>query len=226
MEAIILAGGLGTRLREVVQNVPKPLAPINGKPFLEYIFDNLYEQKFKRIILAVNYKKEYIQTYFKNSYKGMEIEYSVEKEPLLTGGAIKKALSYCKEKNVFVLNGDTYFEVDLSQMYHFHCIREADITIAKKMMVDCGRYGTIECLDDKVIGFKEKYLKTSGYINGGLYLIKRNLLDEFLERKFSFEKEVLQNSMKNFNVYSYESTGYFIDIGIPEDYWKAQNDLK
>ncbi|WP_110955299.1 nucleotidyltransferase family protein [Anaerosinus massiliensis] len=225
MEAIILAGGLGTRLREAVQDLPKPLAPVNGKPFLEYILDNLCEQGIEKVILAVNYKREQIQTYFKNNYKGMAIEYSIEEEPLFTGGAIKKALSYCKEENVFVLNGDTYFEIDLSKMYQFHCSKQADLTIAKKMMCDCARYGTIECQDDRILEFHEKYKKSRGYINGGLYLMKKTLLDGIEKKKFSFEKEVLQDYMQNFNLYAYESVGYFIDIGIPEDYWKAQNDF-
>ena len=225
MEAIILAGGLGTRLRTVVQDLPKPLAPVNGKPFLEYILDNLCKQGIQTVILAVNYKREHIQKYFKNNYKEMSIEYSIEKEPLLTGGAIKRALSYCKEENVFVLNGDTYLEIDLSKMYQFHCEKQADITIAKKMMTDCTRYGIIQCQGDRVVGFHEKCPGVRGYINAGLYLMQKKMLNGIEKKKFSFEKEVLQCCVKSFNMYTYESEGYFIDIGIPEAYWKAQKDF-
>ena len=225
MEAIILAGGLGTRLRTVVEDVPKPLAPVNGKPFLEYILDSLCEQGIKKVIFAVSYKRECIQMYFKNNYKGMEIEYSIETEALYTGGAIKRALRYCKECNVFVLNGDTYFNIDLLKMYQFHCEYMADLTIAKKMMVDCSRYGTMQCRENRIIEFCEKYPKSSGYINAGVYLIKKTLLNEIKKEKFSFEKEVLQCYVKKFRMYAYESAGYFIDIGIPEAYWKAQKDF-
>ena len=143
MEAIILAGGLGTRLSHIVKDVPKPMAPVAGRPFLEYILDYLIENDIKRVILATGYKHEIIEQHFGNLYKNIEIIYSVENEPLFTGGAIKKALSKCKENNVFIINGDTYFNVDLKEMKKFHIESNSEITIATKLMYDFERYGTV-----------------------------------------------------------------------------------
>jgi len=120
METIILVGGFGTRLSHIVSDVPKPMIPVNGKPFLKYLFDYLLKNGVTYIILAVGYKSEIIQKYFGDDYKGISITYSVENTPLGTGGAIKKALDCCNEKYVFIVNGDTYFDVDLKQMKDFH----------------------------------------------------------------------------------------------------------
>ena len=116
LEAIVLAGGLGTRLKSVVSNVPKPMAPIGDKPFLEYILKYLKKNGITRAILSVGYKSEIIEEYFGNNFEGIDLVYSVEKEPLGTGGAIKKAMSKVKSNQVYIINGDTFFDINLKSL--------------------------------------------------------------------------------------------------------------
>lgn len=223
MEVVILAGGRGTRLSSVVQDVPKPMAPINGVPFLKFIIEYLKKENVKHVVLAVGYKKEIIKNYFGNHYHGIEISYSEEVEPLGTGGAIKQALTYCKNDDVIVMNGDTFFEVDLVQMMNFHKEKNSELSIAVKPMNSFDRYGSVTITDGKVLAFAEKQHKEKGLINGGTYIVKRELLQNYSKNNFSFEKDVLEIEYKD--VYAFSSSGYFIDMGIPEDYYKAQKEL-
>lgn len=218
MEAIVLAGGFGTRLREVVSDVPKPMAPVNGKPFLEYLLKDLSKKGIKHAILAVGYKKEIIKEYFKNRYENIEITYSEELTPLGTGGAIKKAIKLTKEEDIFIINGDTFFDVDLKRMKEFHTENKSTLTVTVKEMENFDRYGSLAIKENKIIEFEEKKTKDKGKINGGIYLIKKDLLNRVEKESFSFEKEVLED--KRIEKHSYESKGYFIDIGIPEDYYR------
>ncbi|EEW9940539.1 NTP transferase domain-containing protein [Campylobacter jejuni] len=214
MQAIVLAGGLGTRLRSVVQDLPKPMAPINGKPFLAFVLDYLKKQGIAEIILSVSYKYELIQEYFKDEFHGMRIRYNIEKELLGTGGAIKDALKLIK-KEAYVLNGDTFFDIDLKKLILDH----SKICIALKQMQNSDRYGTVN-VDDQgfVTSFEEKVFKKQGLINGGIYLLKKDIFDKFdLEKKFSFE-EFLQENYKSLKIQTQIFNDYFIDIGIPEDY--------
>lgn len=219
MEAIVLAGGFGTRLRKVVSDVPKPMAPINGRPFLEYLLDELIKKGITKVIIAVGYKKELIKNYFHEKYKEIEIVYSEEDIPLGTGGAIKKALNLSKEKDVFVINGDTIFDVDIKEMYKFHQENNLFLTLAIKEMRNFDRYGSLILDGNKIIKFEEKKYVEKGYINGGIYLLNREILKNNAEI-FSFEKEILENKNCEIEKYGYKSEGYFIDIGIPEDYYK------
>ena len=218
MEAIILAGGFGTRLKYVVSDVPKPMAPINDKPFLEYIFEDLNKKGVTHVVLAVGYMKEKIEEYFKNQYKNIEISYSEENFPLGTGGAIKKAVSQCREEDIFIINGDTFYDVDLEKMRKFHIENKSSLTIAVKEMENFDRYGSLVIENNKIIKFEEKKPMSKGKINGGVYLIKKNIFQGVEEESFSFEKEILENEKTE--KYAYGSNGYFIDIGIPEDYYK------
>lgn len=218
MEAIILAGGFGTRLKHVVSDVPKPMAPINDKPFLEYIFEDLNKKGVTHVVLAVGYMKEKIEEYFKNQYKNIEISYSEENSPLGTGGAIKKAVSKCREEDIFIINGDTFYDVDLEKMKKFHIENKSSLTIAVKEMENFDRYGSLVIKNNKIIKFEEKKPMLKGKINGGIYLIKKNIFQGIEQESFSFEKEILEN--EKIEKYAYESNGYFIDIGIPEDYYK------
>lgn len=224
MEAIVLAGGFGTRLKEVVSDVPKPMAPVNGKPFLEYLLKDLNKKGIRHIILAVGYKKEIIKEYFKNRYENIEITYSEELTLLGTGGAIKKALKLAKEEDVFIVNGDTFFDIDLKRMKEFHTENKSILTVAVKEMENFDRYGSLIIKGNKIIEFEEKKKKAKGKINGGMYLIKKDLLDRIEKENFSFEKEILED--KKVEKYSYESEGYFIDIGIPEDYFKIISKMR
>lgn len=224
MEAIVLAGGFGTRLQSVVKDVPKPMADINGKPFLEYILTYLANNGVKKIILSVGYKKEIIENYFGNSYKKMEIVYSKEDEPLGTGGAIKKALNFCESENILVLNGDTFFEVNLQTLMKEHQKTDADVTISLKKMYNFDRYGKVIVEKNRVISFTEKEFSSSGLINGGVYIIRKDILDN-TEDKFSFEQDFLEKKISSLNISSYIDEAYFIDIGIPQDYQKAIYDF-
>ncbi|EPN4754006.1 D-glycero-D-manno-heptose 1-phosphate guanosyltransferase [Campylobacter jejuni] len=215
MQAIILCGGLGTRLKSVIKDVPKPMAPINDKPFLEFIFEYLKKQGIKEVILAVSYKYEVIQEYFKDEFLGIKIKYSIEKEPLGTGGAIKEALKFIKNE-AYVLNGDTFFDIDLSKLK----LNRSKICLALKQMNDFDRYGMINI--DKhglVISFEEKVFKKQGLINGGIYLLTKDIFNDFaLQEKFSFE-EFLQENYKKLKARACIFDDYFIDIGVPEDYY-------
>ncbi|WP_455089429.1 nucleotidyltransferase family protein [Peptoanaerobacter stomatis] len=223
MEAIVLAGGFGTRLSHIVKDVPKPMAPINNIPFLQYILSDIINKGIDRIIIAVGYKKEFIIDYFGNTFMNTNIIYSIEDEPLFTGGAIKQALNFCKHKELFIINGDTYFDVDLIKMKKFHQENNSDLTIATKLMKNYNRYGTILVDEnDKVTDFIEKKEMTSGLINGGIYLLNKNILDIINLKKFSFEFDFMEKKKDDIAIYSFNSNCYFIDIGIEEDYKVAQ----
>ncbi|EDP6564610.1 NTP transferase domain-containing protein [Campylobacter jejuni] len=215
MQVIILCGGLGARLKSVIKDIPKPMAPINNKPFLEFIFEYLKKQSIKEVILAVSYKYEVIKEYFKDEFLGIKIKYSIEKEPLGTGGAIKEALKFVKNE-AYVLNGDTIFDIDLKKLV----LNDSKICITLKQMQNFDRYGTVNVDDQGIVtSFEEKVFKKQGLINGGIYLLKKDIFDKFdLEKKFSFE-EFLQENYIKLKARAEIFDDYFIDIGVPEDYY-------
>jgi D-glycero-alpha-D-manno-heptose 1-phosphate guanylyltransferase len=225
-EVIILAGGLGTRLKGVISDIPKPMAPIGSFPFLCFLFKYLKQYNVNKVILAVGYKYENIELYFGNSYLGISITYAIENEPLGTGGAIANALNYAKNNNVFLLNGDTFFAVNLNHLYQLHIKTEAQLTLSLKPMCNFKRYGTVEVNHTKIITFNEKKPLEKGLINGGVYVLNKSLFEQTnLPQKFSFETDIMENGVSKWNMQAYISNGYFIDIGIPEDYEKAQSEL-
>lgn len=223
MEAIILAGGKGTRLKSVIKNIPKPMALVDNMPFLEHIFKYLQKNRVQKVVLSVGYKYKFIKEYFGDKWEDIEIVYSIEDTPLGTGGAIKKALSYIKNKEVFVLNGDTFFDIDLEKML---LKKDSKIAIALKMMKDFNRYGCVDSdINGYITNFTEKQYQKQGNINGGVYLVKSNIFDDFkLDKNFSFEI-FLQKNYKSLNATSVVFEDYFIDIGIPEDYERAKTQL-
>lgn len=227
-EAIILAGGFGTRLSHVVSDVPKPMASVYGKPFLTYLLDRLMEAGIRRVILATGYKHECIETYFGTQYRGIEIVYSNEDQPLFTGGAIRQAAQHIQSEEFVVLNGDTLFDIDLRNLYDFHVQRHANLTIALRHVTDTSRYGSVTCTNDCIVAFHEKTdSQGAGDINGGIYAINRAwLLSQDLPTKFSFEKELMQPMAGQTGFYGLRFTDYFIDIGVPEDYYRAQEEFK
>ncbi len=228
MEAIVLAGGLGTRLRSVVSEVPKCMAPVAGKPFLWYLLAYLARyQEVSRVVLSVGYLREVIFDWVKVAAGQFpfEIDYAIEDVPLGTGGGIRLALSKCIGDDVLVLNGDTMFDVDLRRMSESH-VRQpnAAVTLSLCRLQQFDRYGRVSMDDGQVItGFHEKQYCEDGLINGGVYLIRRSRLDlSALPERFSFEKEVFEPHVKQRDLYGFVSDGFFIDIGIPEDYLRAQ----
>lgn len=225
MTAIVLAGGFGTRLKSMVKDIPKPMAEVNGKVFLEYIFDYLIRYDFKNVILAVGYKADVIVEYFQDRYKTLKLKYSYENSPLGTGGAIAQALKMSESNEVFILNGDTFFDVNLNQLYKIHMRLESDITLSLKEMKDFDRYGIAQVENEYITKFEEKRKRKIGLINGGIYLLNKNIIENVKKENFSFE-EFLESNIDNLKIGSYVLNGYFIDIGIPEDYIKANKDLK
>ena len=227
--AIILAGGFGTRLQSVVKDVPKPMADINGKPFLEYLLEYLLQFNITKVVLSVGYKQEIIKNYFKNNYNGIDIKYSCEDEPLGTGGAIKKALRLLdtNDSKVLILNGDTFFKTDISKLEKSNSIAEADITLSLKQMDNFDRYGAVEIEKNIIKSFEEKRFYKRAYINCGVYVINKSIFDKITTSyKFSFE-EFLEKSLSDLKVSSFVSNdSYFIDIGIPSDYEKAKINFK
>lgn len=231
-EAIILAGGLGTRLRSVISDVPKCMAPVAAKPFLYYLIEYLKKNGIEKFIFSVGYKYEIIEEYLKKNYATLSYLLSLENEPLGTGGAIKLACTKISEQNVVICNGDTLFKVDVAALANFHESIKAECTLALKPMHDFDRYGVVELNEDNSVkSFKEKKYYTTGLINGGIYALNaEKFLEEHLPEKFSFEKDYLEKkvSSKELNsgkIYGMIQDEYFIDIGIPEDYERAQSEL-
>lgn len=226
-EAIILAGGLGTRLRSVVADLPKCMAPVAGKPFLHYVIEYFSGQGIEKFIFAVGYKSEAIIDYVNEHYPAMHKQFSIEDEPLGTGGAIKKACALASEENVLVLNGDTIFKISLEDISAFHTQQQATCTLALKPMYNFNRYGVVELNDNGSINsFREKQQYDSGLINGGVYALQvPAFLKADLPQLFSFEKDFLEKQTGSDKLFGIVQQGYFIDIGIPEDFEKAQLEL-
>lgn len=208
MDVIILSGGMGTRLQNVVKSVPKTMAPIKGIPFLEYTLKYLSQFKIENVILAVGYKKEVIEEYFQNRYGKMHILYSEENEPLGTGGAIKKALLKTKQENVIVMNGDIYTHLNIEKLYGQHITTNAMVTLSLKKMREFNRFGVVKFDKEKnITEFREKEYTKEGYINVGIYAMNKKIFDNVkLEDKFSFENDYLMkfDSRKNCKAYLYK----------------------
>ncbi|MDY5969601.1 MAG: nucleotidyltransferase family protein [Bacteroidales bacterium] len=226
-EAIVLAGGLGTRLRNVVHNVPKPLAPVNERPFLAYLLDYLAKQGFEHVVLSTGYMHEKISACFGKSHHGIHLSYAVENEPLGTGGGILNAMQYCNNDEMAVLNGDTLFRVNYNELERCFRSHRTDLAVVLRHVDDTSRYGSVALSPDGRIGtFAEKAISSGpGLINGGIYMLRRTLLDAcgFNEiKKFSFEKDLLEPFSTHLPFFGLISNAYFIDIGVPEDYCRAQ----
>ncbi|MEO0341578.1 MAG: nucleotidyltransferase family protein [Bacteroidota bacterium] len=223
-EAIVLAGGLGTRLRSVVSEQPKSMAPINGRPFLEYQLDGLLAQGIERIIFSVGYKSDYIINHFKDGYKGAEVVFALERAPLGTGGAIKNAMQAVQSEHVLVVNGDSLFLVDIQAEYQLFLAKEAHLVLALKPMQDFERYGSVLLdEDDRINAFLEKRPVVEGLINGGVYIFDKTHFDQHtFPQKFSIERDYFEAMVAQEKMYGFISDQYFLDIGIPEDFAKAQ----
>lgn len=226
-EAIILAGGLGTRLREAVPDLPKCMAPILAKPFIGYLIDYLHQQGIEKFIFSLGYKFNVVEQYLRTQYGNLALTFSVEEAPLGTGGAIKLACTRATEKSVLVLNGDTFFKVNLQQFAAFHDTKDAACSLAIKPMVNTDRYGLVELDDNNAVSsFKEKRYYEKGLINGGVYALQSaTFLQGSFPEKFSFENDFLQRFASSGQFYGFVQDQYFIDIGIPEDFERAQTEL-
>jgi D-glycero-alpha-D-manno-heptose 1-phosphate guanylyltransferase len=227
-EAIILAGGLGMRLRDVVPDLPKCMAPVAGKPFLHYVIKYFEKQGIESLIFALGYKHEMIEDYLKNELHSLHYRLSIENEALGTGGAIKLACQKASQDTVAVINGDTFFKIDLQMLATFHSENNADCTLCVKPMQDFERYGIVELNDNSSIkSFHEKKYYKTGLINGGVYAIQTPLFHtEDLPGRFSFETNYLEKNDGKRKLFALVQDRYFIDMGIPEDYARAQREFR
>lgn len=229
-EVIILAGGLGTRLRDVVKDVPKCMAPVAGKPFLWYLLKYLARFDVRKVVLSTGYLHEIIKEWVALNWKYFPFEIHIvrEPEPLGTGGALKFVLQRGCQTDVILINGDTFFDVDLDELYEAHRLYPSSITMALKPMANFDRYGNvkIDSVNNQILRFEEKQPCAKGLINGGVYAINTcEPLFEGLADKFSYEREVLTRQCELGKLYGVKQNGYFIDIGIPSDYERAQGEL-
>jgi D-glycero-alpha-D-manno-heptose 1-phosphate guanylyltransferase len=226
-EAIILAGGLGTRLRDAVPDLPKCMAPVNGKPFIWFVIDHLQKQGIERFVFSLGHRSEAFIGFLATTLPDGSYQLVIEQEPLGTGGAIQLACQHAKDAQVLALNGDSIFKINVQEQADFHASHRADCTLALKYLENFDRYGAVLLNENsRIISFEEKRHYKSGFINGGVYLLNReSFLAEGLPEKFSFETDYLQALFTERQMMGLPQDGYFIDIGIPEDYQKAQKEL-
>ncbi len=226
MKVLILAGGLGTRLRNYIPDRPKSMVEAGGKPFLEYQIGLLKEQGFEQIVLCVGYRAKQIQEYFGNgNHLGVHISYTIENTLLGTAGAIKNAQKFIEDQ-FLVLNGDSYQEIDFRKMTNFHFDQRRNDprligTIATRFMVDCVSFGKLTIDSNKrILGFHEKSETGFGLINAGAYILEPEIFKLIPKDKtISIEKQTFPLAIKrNFSLFSYQVSGFFVDIGTPESY--------
>lgn len=225
MEAIVLAGGFGTRLRQVVTDVPKPMAPIAGRPFLEIVLSSLARKGFNRMILSLGFMADKISGHFGPHFMGMDMIYVVEDQPLGTGGGVRLAMERAEAGHVFVFNGDTFLDLEVDQLEQRWTAHQRPLIVGC-MVPDTARYGRLLAADGVAIGFAEKGVAGAGLINAGCYVLKRSQLETFpVGTAFSFEADYLALAVpaREFDVFVTE--GRFIDIGVPEDFLRAQTEL-
>jgi D-glycero-alpha-D-manno-heptose 1-phosphate guanylyltransferase len=229
-EAIILAGGFGTRLKSVVNDLPKPMAPVNGKPFLDYLLDYVVHAGIRKVVLSTGYLAEKIEDrYSDKDWKKAELFFSHENEPLGTGGAIALAMQHCEDKEVLVLNGDSFFDVKLRDLNAQHSASQATHTLALRRIENASRYGAVELDENRIVSFKEKSNAAQpGLINGGIYILNTDafLISTQGMGTFSIEKDFFEKELQRQMICGFEHKGKFIDIGTPEDYKRAQHEFK
>jgi D-glycero-alpha-D-manno-heptose 1-phosphate guanylyltransferase len=226
VEALVLAGGLGTRLKSKLSGVPKPMAPVGGRPFLEFLLSQLKRADCTRAVLSVGHLHEVIQDHFGASFRGMRLDYAIEEAPLGTGGAIRKALGAAEEESILVLNGDTYLDANYAEMMRFHLEQGAGITMAITRQANIARYGGVLVKEGRIVGFEEKGRSGSGLINAGAYVLPTAMQwPGTLPEKFSFEVDFLAPEIGRLTPAAYVVDGFFLDIGVPEDLDRAQTEL-
>ena len=226
-EAIILAEGAKSESKSQDKDVPKSMTPINGRPFLEYILDDLIKNKIERVIFSITSNSKSIAYHFGDRYKNCELVYIYEEDPLGTGGAIKTAIKSVNGEHVLVTNSDSIFITDIQGQFVFHQNREADVTLGVKAMSDSHRYRTVIADNNsRIHNFREKESASNGLINTGVYIFNVKVFTSIdFPQTFSLVKDYFQTHTKESKFYGYQSDGYFLDIGIPEDFAKAQEEF-
>lgn len=224
--AIVLAGGLGTRLRTAVPNLPKPMAPVAGRPFLWWVLRRLSQQGVREVYLSAGYLADTIAEAFTSPCFGMTLHIVQEAEPLGTGGAIAATLRQADQPEAFVLNGDTLVMADLPQLLGEYRVRRSDVAMVVARMADVQRYGAVNFQPEqphRVSAFEEKGRRGAGFINAGVYIVRRDsLLAHDWPERFSFEQDYLNARLCELQVHASPTDSRLIDIGVPEDYVLAQ----
>ena len=227
--AIILAGGVGSRIESVAGGLPKALLDVEGRPFIEYVLDQLIDAGVEHVVIACSYKWQMIADYLGDEYRSLTVNYSVEQYPLGTGGAIKQAFDLHDLSEAIVVNADTLFKIDFAELERQHYHHNAFITLALRNVDDVSRYGEVTVNErNKLTSFNEKSRTGPGLINGGIYIVDAEIWDDSgvdVDDKFSFETDVLQNVDLGI-FYGFPMDGYFIDIGIPSDLERARTEFK
>jgi D-glycero-alpha-D-manno-heptose 1-phosphate guanylyltransferase len=225
MKAVILCGGLGTRLGELTRNTPKPMLEVAGRPFIAHILDHLCTAPIDGIVLAAGFAWESLRNFVGKQWKGVPVTYSVETEALGTGGALLLALHNENLAEALVVNGDTLFSLNLLEFLQHSSPRYATC-IALRHVDDCSRYGRVTTgMDGTILNFGEKGFNGQGLINGGIYVQRRDVLECFGDRAFSFESDYLSCSFQTMPMLGIPNDAYFIDIGISADLQRAQKEL-
>lgn len=222
MDSVILAGGFGTRLRAVVADVPKPMAPVAGRPFLEILLTKLAAQGVTRAVLSLGHMADVVTRHFGKRFDGLDLVYEIESQPLGTGGALRAALKHCNEAVTLVVNGDTFLDLDV------RALQQQWLAFGRPLIVGCeiddaSRYGRLVLEGRRVVGFAEKGAGGPGVINTGYYLLPTDIFRRFDKADpFSFEADFLMPNIDRLGLEVFRSDGLFIDIGVPEDYHRAQ----
>lgn len=230
MKAIILCGGFGTRLGALTKDTPKPLLQVAGVPFLHHILRRLAAQGITDVVLAVGFQWEKIAATYGSHWENLHLTYSIEETPLGTGGAIRQAVRNIDDSSTLIINGDTLFCMDFHRLQQFHIAQQAQISIAVRAVPDVSRYGAVvlEGSQGRVCQFNEKSHAGPGLINAGVYIIDPSIFHEIPAISFSFEQSILSDQLKSLKIHAQETSGHFIDIGIPPDLmvanaWLSQN---
>ncbi len=226
MKAVILAGGFGSRLKEISRDIPKPMVSIAGKPFLEHQINFLREYGIKEVIITVHYMANKIKSYFGDGLRwDMNITYCEEESPLGTGGAIKNAEQYIDD-TFLVLNGDSYSQIDLKRFMEFHKNMNNICTMSLTKSTDSSYYGNVILENNKIKEFSEKKADTEGLINTGIYIFEPKIFDYIIKSEnVSLEKDIFPKLSKEGTLGGYQYEGYFMDIGRPETYKKFKEDV-
>jgi len=224
MEAIVLAGGLGTRLRNVAPGLPKPMAPVAGRPFLTYLLDYLAAQCITRTILSVGYRHEAITSFFGTRYGSIELEYCIEHELLGTGGGLCRAATLIQGDSFFALNGDTLLRLDYHALEALaRNVGSRNIVVALRSLPDAARYGSVTLEAGRITGFNAKGTPGPGLINGGVYWMPKHIFDSFsMPPKFSLEQDFLESRLDELQPAGLVTDAPFVAIGLPESLEQAQ----
>jgi D-glycero-alpha-D-manno-heptose 1-phosphate guanylyltransferase len=226
MRVVVLCGGLGTRLGKLTHKFPKPLLEVAEKPFIIHILEQLQRRCVTHVCLAAGFQWEKIRAVLGHSWSGISLSYSVESKPLGTGGAVRKALQSMCWPEAFVVNGDTLVDVDLLAMRELAVNRKADLVVTLKNVEETARFGRVDLLPSSRIGsFSEKGFTGPGLINAGLYWLKTDALNCFHGEAFSLERDIMASHIQDLFIYGFVTSGYFIDMGIPEDLERARLEL-